>query len=61
VKKRLRQYPKFPRPVTAVTFNCDGTKNAVGVGHTWDEGEKGLKINPAAPRLGVRLVGEEAR
>ena len=60
MKKRLRQYPKFPGPVAAVTFNCDG-KVAGGVSYTWDEGEKGLKANAVAPWLGVRMVGEEVK
>ena len=61
VKKRLRQYPKLPGPVAAVAFNCDGTKIAIGVSYTWDEGEKGLKTNAVAPWLGVRMVGEEVK
>ena len=61
MKKRLRQYPKFPGPVAAVAFNCDGGKVAVGVSYTWDEGEKGLKANAVAPWLGVRMVGEEVK
>jgi cell cycle arrest protein BUB3 len=61
VKKRLRQYPKFPGPVAAVAFNCDGTKIAVGVSYTWDEGEKGLKTNAIPPWLGVRKVGDEVK
>jgi cell cycle arrest protein BUB3 len=61
VKKRLRQYPKFPGPVAAVAFNCDGTKIAVGVSYTWDEGEAGLKTSGVAPWIGVRKVGEEVK
>ncbi|KAF8899587.1 WD40-repeat-containing domain protein [Gymnopilus junonius] len=61
VKKRLRQYPKYPGPVAAVAFNCDGTKIAVGVSYTWDEGEAGLKANPVTPWLGVRKVGDEVK
>jgi len=61
VKKRLRQYPKFPGPVAAVAFNCDGSKIAVGVSYTWDEGEAGLKANPTTPWLGVRKVGDEVK
>ena len=61
VKKRLRQYPRFPGPVAAVAFNCDGTKVAVGVSYTWDEGEKGLKTNAIPPWLGVRKVGDEVK
>ncbi|KAG2008939.1 spindle assembly checkpoint protein SLDB [Coprinopsis cinerea AmutBmut pab1-1] len=29
VKKRLRQYPKFPNPVSAIGFSCDGGKLAI--------------------------------
>ena len=45
VKKRLRQYPKFPAGVAAVAFNCDGSRIAVGVSSTWDEGEEGFKAH----------------
>ncbi|KAF8963712.1 WD40-repeat-containing domain protein [Flammula alnicola] len=61
VKKRLRQYPKYPGPVAAVAFNCDGTKIAVGVSYTWDEGEAGLKTSGVTPWLGVRKVGDEVK
>lgn len=61
VKKRLRQYPKFPGPVAAVDFNCDGTKIAVGVSYTWDEGEAGLKTSGVTPWIGVRKVGDEVK
>jgi len=47
--------------VAAVAFNCDGTKVAVGVSYTWDEGEKGLKTNAIPPWLGVRKVGDEVK
>jgi WD40 repeat protein len=43
VKKRLRQYPKYSGPVPSIAFNCDGTRLAVGVSYTWDEGEEGAK------------------
>ncbi|KAH6908479.1 WD40 repeat-containing protein [Coprinopsis sp. MPI-PUGE-AT-0042] len=29
VKKRLHQYPKYPNPVSAIGFSCDGSKLAV--------------------------------
>ena len=61
VKKRLRQYPKFPGGVAAVAFNCDGSRIAVGVSSTWDEGEEGFKANPVMPWLGVRKVGDEVK
>ena len=61
VKKRLRQYPKFRGGVAAVAFNCDGSRLAVGVSCTWDEGEAGFKANPVRPWLGVRKVGDEVK
>ncbi|KAF8958904.1 WD40-repeat-containing domain protein [Flammula alnicola] len=61
VKKRLRQYPKFPGPVAAVAFNCDGTKMAVGISYTWDEGEAGWKASRVTPWVGVRKVGDEVK
>jgi len=61
VKKRLRQYPRFQGGVAAVAFNCDGSRLAVGVSYTWDEGEAGFKENPVTPWLGVRKVGDEAK
>ncbi|KIK03821.1 hypothetical protein K443DRAFT_461558 [Laccaria amethystina LaAM-08-1] len=60
VKKRLRQYPKFPNPVSAIAFNCDGTKIAVGASYTWDEGEEGLK-HVKTPWVGVRRLGDEVK
>lgn len=61
VKKRLRQYPKFRGGVSAVAFNCDGSRIAVGVSSTWDEGETGYKADPVIPWLGVRKVGDEVK
>lgn len=60
VKKRLRQYPKFNNPVSAVTFNKDGTKLAMGVCYTWDEGETGVKT-AHQPMVVVRKLGEEVK
>ncbi|TFK18219.1 WD40 repeat-like protein [Coprinopsis marcescibilis] len=60
VKKRLRQYPKYPNPVSAIGFSCDGTRLAVAASYTWDEGEHGLKT-AKAPWLGVRKLGDEVR
>jgi hypothetical protein len=61
VKKRLKQYPKYPGPVAAVAFNCDGSKIAVGVSYTWDEGEKGMKAQDVTPWIGVKRVGDEVK
>ncbi|KAJ2922987.1 hypothetical protein H1R20_g14117, partial [Candolleomyces eurysporus] len=61
VKKRLRQFPKYPNPVSAIAFNCDGTKLAVAASYTWDEGEEGMKRGGLLPWLGVRKLGEEVK
>ena len=60
VKKRLRQYPKYPNPVSAIGFSCDGGRLAVGSSYTWDEGEQGQR-SAKAPWLGVRKLGDEVR
>ncbi|KAF5335484.1 hypothetical protein D9611_012198 [Ephemerocybe angulata] len=61
VKKRLRQFPKYPAPVSAIAFNCDGSKLGVAASYTWDEGEEGAKAVGSAPWVGVRKVGEEGK
>jgi len=60
VKKRLRQYPKYTGPIPSVAFNCDGTRLAVGVSYTWDEGEEGAK-NAERPAVWVRRTGDEVK
>ncbi|KAG6897098.1 hypothetical protein C0992_004030 [Termitomyces sp. T32_za158] len=60
VKKRLRQYPKFANPISSLAFNCDGTKLAIAVSYTWDEGESGLKT-AERPAIIVRRLGEEVK
>ncbi|KAG6370400.1 WD40 repeat-like protein [Boletus reticuloceps] len=42
-EKRLRQYPKYATAIPSIAFNADGTRLAVGVSYTWDDGEKGAK------------------
>jgi cell cycle arrest protein BUB3 len=61
VKKRLKQYSKYPGPVAGVAFNCDGTKIAVGVSYTWDDGEQGMRTQNVTPWLGVKKVGDEVK
>ncbi|TEB21248.1 WD40 repeat-like protein [Coprinellus micaceus] len=62
VKKRLRQYPKFPTAVSALAFNCTGTQLAIASSYTWDEGEAGARVQPGGvPWVGVRRCGEEVR
>jgi cell cycle arrest protein BUB3 len=60
VKKRLRQYQKYKAAIPSVAFNCDGTRLAVGVSYTWDEGEEGAK-NAERPAVFVRKVGDELK
>ena len=60
MKKRLRQYPKYPTAVPSVAFNCDGTKLAVGVSYTWDEGEEGART-AERPRVYIRTTGDEVK
>ena len=59
-KKRLRQYPKYNAPVPSIAFNCDGTKLAVGVSYTWEEGEEGAKT-AERPAIFVKNVGDEVK
>ncbi|KAH9937962.1 WD40 repeat-like protein [Amylocystis lapponica] len=60
LKKRLRQYPKFHSAVPSVAFNCDGTKLAVGVSYTWEEGEEGAKT-AERPGVFIRTTGDEVK
>ncbi len=60
LKKRLRQYPKYDAAVPSVSFNCDGTKLAVAVSYTWEEGEEGAKT-AQAPKIYIRSTGEEVK
>jgi cell cycle arrest protein BUB3 len=39
-KKRIRQYPKYPTSIAALSFNCTGTQLAVASSYTFEEGEK---------------------
>ncbi|KAH7908032.1 WD40-repeat-containing domain protein [Hygrophoropsis aurantiaca] len=60
VKKRLRQYPKYTAPIPSIAFNCDGTRLAVGVSYTWDDGEEGAK-SAERPAVFVRKTGDEVK
>ena len=59
-KKRLRQYPKYHAPVPSIAFNSDGTRLAVGVSYTWEEGEEGAKT-AERPAVFIKNVGEEVK
>jgi len=60
VKKRLRQYQKYKTAIPSIAFNCDGSKLAVGVSYTWDEGEEGAK-GAERPAVFVKNVGDEVK
>lgn len=60
LKKRLRQYPRYDTAVPSIAFNCDGTKLAVGVSYTWEEGEMGAK-GASRPSVHIRTCGEEVK
>ena len=59
-KKRLRQYPRYRAAVPSVSFNCDGSKLAVGVSYCWDEGAEGART-AEVPHVHIRDVGEECK
>ena len=44
----------------SVAFNCDGTKLAVGVSYTWDEGDEGAK-SAERPAVFIRTTGDEVK
>ena len=60
MKKRLRQLPKFNNPISSLAFNCDGTKLAMAVSYTWDQGEAGLKT-AERPMVAIRQLGDEVK
>ena len=60
MKKRLRQYPKFNNAISSLAFNCDGTRLAIAVSYTWDEGETGMKT-AERPMIAVRKLGDEVK
>ncbi|KAJ3258104.1 hypothetical protein HDU77_002432 [Chytriomyces hyalinus] len=39
-KKRLRQYPRYPAGISALSFNREGNLLAIGCSYTYEEGEK---------------------
>ena len=60
VKKRLRQYSRYNNAVSSLSFNCDGTKLAIALSYTWDDGEAGLKT-AERPMISVRKLGDEVK
>ncbi|CCM05854.1 uncharacterized protein FIBRA_08090 [Fibroporia radiculosa] len=60
LKKRLRQYPKYHSSVPSIAFNSNGTKLAVGVSYTWEDGDEGAKT-AERPSVYIRTVGDEVK
>ncbi|KZV76557.1 WD40 repeat-like protein [Peniophora sp. CONT] len=60
LKKRLRQYPKYPDAIPSIAFNADGSRLAVGVSYTWDNGEEGART-AEKPSIHVRSLGDEVK
>ena len=59
-KKRLKQLSKFHSAVPSVSFNCDGTKLAIGASYNWDEGADGAK-RAERPSVYIKDVGSELK
>ncbi|GAA6062508.1 hypothetical protein JCM10212_006357 [Sporobolomyces blumeae] len=60
-KKRLRQYPKYPSPISRLSFNADGTMLAVGFSEE-DEGEgSGRDGKGGGNGVWVRKLGDEVK
>lgn len=50
-KKRLRQLPKYPASISALAFNSDGSKLAIGCSLLEEEGTTPKPSEPDAPEL----------
>ncbi|ORY92970.1 WD40 repeat-like protein [Leucosporidium creatinivorum] len=57
-KKRLRQFPKYPSPISALEFNCDGTKLAVAFSEQDEGGVAGEKNGNGVI---IRECGDEVK
>jgi len=44
-KKRICQYTQYPNDISALNFNSDGSKLAIGVSYTYEFGEFSEKLN----------------
>ena len=58
-KKRLRQLPKYPASVSALSFNSDGTRLAIACAII--EEEQGTVPPGAKNALLVRNVGDDCK
>ncbi|PAV24210.1 WD40 domain containing protein [Pyrrhoderma noxium] len=64
-RKRFKQYPRYPAPVTSLSFNCDGTKLAAGMSYNWDEGADGAASlsdstgESPSPKIWIRETADD--
>ncbi|KAJ3031615.1 UNVERIFIED_CONTAM: hypothetical protein HDU68_002218 [Siphonaria sp. JEL0065] len=54
-KKRLRQYPRYPTGISALSYNRDGNMLAIGCSYTYEEGEQ---QNKPADSVFIRPMSE---
>ncbi|GAA6027163.1 hypothetical protein JCM8097_002445 [Rhodosporidiobolus ruineniae] len=60
-KKRLRQFPKYPSPISALEFNSDGTQLAVAFSENDEGAGSGSNGLGGGNGVWVRTCGEECR
>lgn len=58
-KKRLRQFPTYPSPISALDFNADGSKLAIAFSETDNTGE--VKAKMGGNGIWIRECGEEVK
>lgn len=59
-KKRLRQLPKYPAPISALSFNADGTLLAVAFSEEDEGAAKGGKTT-GGNGVWIRTCGDEVK
>ncbi|GAA5960023.1 hypothetical protein JCM3765_006138 [Sporobolomyces pararoseus] len=57
-KKRLRQFSKYPSPISALAFSCDGTRLAIGFS---EEDEGGNEHAKGGNGVWIRECGDEVK
>ncbi|GAA5918177.1 hypothetical protein JCM1841_005289 [Sporobolomyces salmonicolor] len=60
-KKRLRQFPKYPAPISALEFNCDGTRLAVAFSENDEGAGSGSGGAGGGNGVWVRACGDECK
>lgn len=60
-KKRLRQFTAYPSPISALEFNCDGTKLAVGYSEDDNANEGARGVTRGGNGIRVKELGDEGK